>query len=268
MLSTHTCCAAPTGACCDNCAHQTLPECPSTPAPLPGTIQFIFESPNKSPSQNGKRTIVPLFYGPVPTTQCNAHLSEAKKLLVQWCYNMWLTLYANAVPFSPSPLLPDPILNKVTSKCCLDVDSLIGIEWSQQWTRPLHRNPESRWGGYWRRCKVILASRDSLLWWNQGACCWTATGVAVSVYFANWSWAGVDQVFQAAEWTLDKVCNIDGKLTDELRREGSIPWQCHLTESSSVHSANFYSLLKTLGQILRPKSLTSLIMQDIMSSKD
>ncbi|KAN0082804.1 hypothetical protein V8E55_008599 [Tylopilus felleus] len=108
----------PTGACCDNCAHQTLPECPSTPDPPPGTIQFIFESPSK-----------------ILTTRRDVHLREAKTLLVQWRYNTWLILYANAVPFGPSPLLPDPILDKITSKCCLDVDTLIGIGWSQRWAK-------------------------------------------------------------------------------------------------------------------------------------
>ena len=134
-LSTHTCCTAPIGACCDNCAHQTLPERPSTPDPPPGTIQFIFESPSKSPSKNGKRTMAPSSDGPVLTTQCDVHLREAKTFLIQWRYNTWLTLYANAVPFGPSPLLPDPILDKITSKHCLDINTLIGIGWSQQWAK-------------------------------------------------------------------------------------------------------------------------------------
>ena len=69
------------------------------------------------------------------TARRDTHLQEAKKNLIQWRYDTWLALYADALPFSPTPLLPDPILDKVASKCCQDIDALIGVGWSHRWAK-------------------------------------------------------------------------------------------------------------------------------------
>ncbi|KIM67468.1 hypothetical protein SCLCIDRAFT_7466 [Scleroderma citrinum Foug A] len=122
---------APTGLCCNNCSCVKPPTQPQTPPSQ--TIQFIFKSglsPNKSPRHNGKRPMVPSSEG--LATRRDEHLESAKDLLVSWRYNMWMTEYADAVPYGAEALLPDAIIDKIASNWRLaTLDDLGALGWSK-----------------------------------------------------------------------------------------------------------------------------------------
>jgi len=124
------------GACCDNCeaclttTSTVVPSRPQTPPN--STIQFIFESglsPSKSPRHNGKHPMVPSSQG--PATRRDEHLKNAKDLLFAWRLDTWMEDYSDKVPYGPSALLPDAIIEKIASNRRLATQAdLAAVGWS------------------------------------------------------------------------------------------------------------------------------------------
>ncbi|EGO02890.1 hypothetical protein SERLA73DRAFT_70380 [Serpula lacrymans var. lacrymans S7.3] len=65
-----------------------------------------------------------------PLTQCEKHFKAAKVLLTNWRFEMWMNGYAEAVPYGPEGLLPEPVLHKLAAKCVHNLPGLCDSGWS------------------------------------------------------------------------------------------------------------------------------------------